>query len=227
MSDDAVRMGLRLLEFECGVSSNVDDSHSAELVDYELSRTAGQAARLAMLIRGQDVVEDEQRLKKVAAIELGLSPPEYAAARRYLHDVDLIAERVTRTGKRVLNEKVNRLNHADNYRRIGELWADGDQRSPKEGSLIHTLDTIIELPTDISSISPLRELRKVDREAVLELGTNAGIMDSVDEDRRIYYSPLLWDVHPKKLNRFLKIANSTEFRNILARTRSRPGHRLH
>ena len=58
-------------------------SHSAELVDYELSRTAGQAARIAMLIRGQDVIEDELRLKKVAAIELGMTPPEYMEARRF------------------------------------------------------------------------------------------------------------------------------------------------
>ena len=71
MDDESIKTGLRVLEFECGVSANIDDSHSAELVDYELSRTAGQAARIAMLIRGQDVIEDELRLKKVAAIELG------------------------------------------------------------------------------------------------------------------------------------------------------------
>jgi hypothetical protein len=71
MANNAVRIGLRLLEFECGITTNIDDSHSAELVDYEVSRTAGQAARLAMLIRGQDVIEDEQRLKKSPPLSSG------------------------------------------------------------------------------------------------------------------------------------------------------------
>ncbi len=74
MGTDAVRMGLRLLEFECGVDANIEDMHAAELVDYEVSRTAGQAARLAMLIRGQDVIDDEQHLKKIASHELGMTP---------------------------------------------------------------------------------------------------------------------------------------------------------
>jgi hypothetical protein len=33
-----------------------------------------------MLIRGQDVIEDEQRLKKIAAHELGIHPAEYTVA---------------------------------------------------------------------------------------------------------------------------------------------------
>ena len=223
MEKDSVQVGLRLLEFECAVHSNVDDSHSAELVDYEASRTAGQAARLAMLVRGQDVIDDEQRLKKVAAIELGMSPPEYTAAMRLLMEGDLVEERTTRLGKRVLNEKVNRLVHADNYRRIGELWLSRDHRSPKEESLIYTLDRVIQAPTEVDQIDALRDLKKSDREAVLELGRNAGIIDSVDEENRIYYSPLLWDVSPRKLAAFLKKADQTSFGQVLKKTRARPG----
>ena len=163
MGKSLVRVGLRLLEFECGVQSNVDDSHSAELVDYELSRTAGQAARLAMLVRGQDVIEDEQRLKKVAAIELGMTPPEYGAARQLLVEADLLEDRQTRLGKRVLNEKVNRLDHADNYRRIGELWVSSGHRTAKEEALIYTLDTLIQAPTEVSEIEPLQAVGKGDR----------------------------------------------------------------
>src|SRR5437773_8729451 len=110
-NSDAVKVGLRLLELECAISANVEDSNSAELVDYDVSRTAGQAARLAMLIRGQDVIEDEQRLKRVVAIELGMSPAEYKAARQFLQEADLIEERTTRLGKQVLNEKVQRVIH--------------------------------------------------------------------------------------------------------------------
>ncbi len=224
MGKNAVRVGLRLLEFECGVHANVDDSHSAELVDYEASRTAGQAARLAMLVRGQDVIEDEQRLKKIAAIELGMTPPEYASAKRLLLEADLLEERTTRLGKRVVNEKVNRLVHADNYRRIGELWLSRDYRSHKEEALIYSLDKLVEAPAELAELDALHDLKKPEeRAAVLELGANAGIIDSLDGEKTVFYSPLLWDVSPKRLAVFLKKANATAFGEVIRKARVRPG----
>src|ERR1700733_8076008 len=195
----SVRIGLRLLEFECGIAANIDDTSSAELVDYETSRAAGQAARLAMLIRGQDVIEDEQRLKKIAAHELSIHPAEYTVAKRLLMEADLVEERTTKSGKSVINEKISRLDHSDNYRRLGELWLSRDHRTHKEEAIIHTLDAIIEAPMAISALAPLHGLKKDDLSAVLELGGNAGIIDSVDAAKKVYYSPLLWDVNPKKL----------------------------
>lgn len=223
MRNDGVRIGLRLLEFECAITANIDFSHSAEMVDYETSRAAGQATRLAMLIRGQDVIEDEQRLKKIAALELGILPPEYYVAKRLLMEADLIEERVTKTGKKVLNEKVSRINHADNYQRLGELWLHHDTRTPKEEALIYTLDEVVKAPTTLSSIQSLSDLTKNDRGAVIELGSNAGLIDSVDEEQNIYYSPLLWDVSPGKLAAFLKIATKTKFNDLITEIMERPG----
>ena len=91
MGIDHTRIGLRLLEVETGIATNIEDKNSPELVDYEISRVAGQAARLAMLIRGQDVIEDELRLKKIAALELG-NPRRYTAVKHGLQEADLIEE---------------------------------------------------------------------------------------------------------------------------------------
>ncbi len=222
MASDGVRIGLRLLEFECGVTANIDDTNSAELVDYELSRATGQSARLAMLIRGQDVIEDEQRLKKIAAIELGIHPAEYNVAKRLLMEIDLIEERTTKSGKSVINEKVNRLNHADNYRRVGELWLMKGDKSHKEEALVHTFDEIVQSPRDITTIDAFRDLNSNDRTAVLELATNAGVMDSVDDGGRVFYSPLLWDVNRDKLAAFLAKARGTAFSEVL-RKANKPG----
>lgn len=222
MAQNSVRIGLRLLEFECGVASNIDDANSAELVDYETSRSAGQATRLAMLIRGQDVIEDEQRLKKVAAVELGLHPAEYTVAKQILMEADLIEERTTKAGKSVLNEKVSRLDHSDNYRRMGEIWLSRGERTHKEEAIIHTLDSMIEAPRDISTLDSLHSLKKSELSAVLELGTNAGIIESVDDKGKIYFSPLLWDVSPKKLAAFLKTASTTCFGELLKKLK-KPG----
>ena len=222
MAQNSVRVGLRLLEFECGIASNIDDANSAELVDYDISRSAGQAARFAMLIRGQDVIEDEQRLKKIVAVELGIQPAQYKEVKRLLLEADLLAERTTKTGKSVLDEKVSRLDHSDNYRRVGEIWLSRSERTAKEEALIHTLDSVVEGPREIGQLDVLRGLKKPDLAAVLELGTNAAILDAVDEEKSVYYSPLLWDVNPKKLAKFLRAASTSSFAEVLKKLR-RPG----
>jgi hypothetical protein len=222
MAIDRTRIGLRLLEFETGVASNIDDTNSAELVDYYASRTAGQAARLAMLIRGQDVIEDQTKLKKIAALELGMTVPEFAAAKRFLEDADLVEDKVTRTGKPVLVEKVERLNHAENYRRVGDLWLVGKDHSQKEEAIIHALDQVVSSPAELNTVDPLRQLPPSDRNAVLEVGGNAGILEVI-QDRQILYTPLLWDVNPKKLAEFLKAANRTAFQQVVSTIRAKAG----
>jgi len=221
---DVRRVGLRLLEFECGVATNVDDTHSAELVDYEVSRSVGQAARLAMLIRGQDVIEDEHLLKKVAALELGISPPEYGAAKRFLMEADLVEERTTRLGKQVLHEKVTRLDHGSNYQRIGELWVQEKRATPKERAFIYTLDTLVERPAALNEIDALDNLGTEDRKGLLELGSNAALIDVFNSgEQRLYYSPLLWDVGPAKLAEFLKRVTVDEFSALLSKLAGKAG----
>jgi hypothetical protein len=222
MSGKDVRVGLRLLEFETGLASNIDDTHSAELVDYEISRIAGQAARVAMLIKGQDVIEDETRLKKLLAVELGMSGPEYSAVKIRLQEADLISERTTKTGKRVIDEKVERIDFAENYRRVGELWLTDKGKTPKEEAMIHTLDVLVKTPASLTQIIPLKDLQQQDRDALIELGVNSGLLELL-EPQGLYYSPLLWDVSPHKLNKFLKVADQSQFHSLLQTIRQKAG----
>lgn len=169
MMGDPTRLGLRLFELEIGVSENIEGAGSAELVDYEVSRIAGQAARLAMVIRGQDVVEDEQTLKKLVAHGLGMSPADYREAKRWLMGIDLIQEAETRTGKQILIEKIERLDHSANYERIGTQWSNAKQRTAREKALIYALDRVVERPSSIGDLDALGNLGRADRKAVLEV----------------------------------------------------------
>ena len=222
MATDGTRLGLRLFELETGLSENIEDANSAELVDYEVSRVAGQASRIAMVLRGQDVIEDEHTLKKLLAHGLGVSPAEYKSAKRFLMDADLLDEAQTATGKRILVEKIERLDHAENYRRLGSLWVAERNKTSKEEALIHTLDRVVERPTSLDNLDTLGNLGKRERSAVLEVGKNAGVLD-VLEQQGYYYSPMLWDVDPKKLRRFLEICDETAFTELLKGLRERPG----
>ena len=91
-----------------------------------------------------------------------------------------------------------RTDHAENYRRIGELWLLSDERSLKEEALVHTLDEVVDGPTSLRDLAALSALAQRDRQGVRELGSNAGLID-VLENTGLLFSPLLWDVSPKKL----------------------------
>lgn len=222
MATSDTRLGLRLFEFETGVHENVDATNSAELVDYDASRTAGRAARVAMILRGQDVIEDEQNLKKLLAYGLGISPNDYRAVKRFLQDADLLDERETKLGKRVLVEKIERIDHADNYRRLGSLWVSKTDKTEKEEALVHTLDVVVERPTALSNLDALGNLTKGERAAVLEVGHNSGVLDVLPQ-QRLYYSPMLWDVDPHRLSKFLRVCDNSQFSTLLTTLRSKPG----
>ena len=92
MTTSNARFGLRLLELEAALASNISP-HSPELVDYEQSRLHGKAARLAMFVRGQDVIDDITRLKKIVASELQIVGADFDATTRLLEEVDLLEDR--------------------------------------------------------------------------------------------------------------------------------------
>ena len=73
-----------------------------------------------MFVRGQDVIDDITRLKKIVAAELQIIGADFDATTRLLEEVDLLEDRKTRTGRRVFHEKVERLDYLSNYERLGE-----------------------------------------------------------------------------------------------------------
>lgn len=217
---DPIRIGLRLNEIEAAISENVEHS-SPELVDYEVTRTHGQAMRIAMMVRGQDVIEDESRLKKILSAELQITPQEYQGAKRLLQELDVLQER-TVLGKSVLVEKVQRLDHSANYKRLGDSWAASRNRSAKEQALVHALDAIIDVPAAPDDVDALANLDDDDQSAVLELAKNAAVLDEVTGSA-LLFSPLLWDIDPKKFGKVVAKLDKTKFRSLLEQVAKRPG----
>lgn len=213
------RVGLRLVELEAGLAENVE-SNSPELVDYETTRTHGQAMRIAMTVRGQDVIEDETLLKKVVTSELQITPQEYQSAKRLLQELDILEERII-LGRSVLVEKVQRLDHAANYERLGESWTSSRGRSAKEEALVYCLDAVISTPGVMEDIDALADLSDEDVDAVIELGKSAAVLDTVSDE--ILYSPLLWDVDPNRLAQVAGVLDRTEFKTHIDKIMKRPG----
>ncbi|HZI08157.1 MAG TPA: hypothetical protein VEZ71_29325 [Archangium sp.] len=188
-----------------------------------MSRSVGQAARLAMLIKGQDVIEDERKLRKIAAMELQITGAGFDSVKRTLQEADLLEEKTIATGKRVLFEKVQRLDFAKNYARLGEVWEANGERTEKEIALTQALDQVITRPMPLSKLDSITALGKSDRAAVIEVAANAAVLDAIQEQDPIYYSPLLWEVDPKRLAAFMKVCNQSTFATLIERVRAKPG----
>ena len=133
------RIGLRLYELESAFASNLD-STSPRLRSYRTSRLLGQAARLCQLIRGLDVIENQDKLVAISAAQLKIDPMHFDDVLDVLEEVDL-AER--RNGK--IYEKVRLLDFGENYERVGELWV---QRAKDAREEITIAESCRERPVD-------------------------------------------------------------------------------
>lgn len=91
-SNASRRIGLRLYELESAFAANLN-STSPRLRSYKVSRLLGQAARLCQLIRGQDVIEDLDKLTAMAALQLKIDPMHFEDVIDVLKEADLVEER--------------------------------------------------------------------------------------------------------------------------------------
>ncbi|HWD39798.1 MAG TPA: hypothetical protein VG944_13190, partial [Fimbriimonas sp.] len=158
------------------------------------------------------------------AAELHITAQEYQGAKRLLQELDVLEERKFQ-GKPVLVEKVQRLDHAANYERLGESWELAKNRSHKEQALVHSLDSIILMPAIPKDVTALADLSADDLEAVLELAKNAAVLDSVNPSR-LLYSPLLWDIDPKKLTKISPTLDKSKFKALIDKVMKKPGSDL-
>ena len=210
------RTGLRVHEIEACLAANIDP-YSAELVEYVNTREVGRAARLAMLIRGMDIIESKTYLARIAASALKIDPTSFESVLRTMMDAGLLRDGVV-GGKRVLVEQVAQVDFSSNYTTLGELWIDRNP-TPKEIASVKLLDTLIEMPTVLEEIPELNELNRKDRNRVIELALNACYIDAIEygyDGRRVFYSPILWDIDPKKVQKFLKLHGQTGLSQVIS-----------
>lgn len=203
MNVEKKRIGLRVHEIEASLAANIDP-YSAELVEYVNTREIGRAARLAMLIRGMDIIKDKSHLARIATSELKIDPTSFENVIRILMDADLLRDGVVGR-KEVWIENVSQVDFGSNYERLGDVWL-LRKPSAKERAAVFLLDRLIKMPSSLDAIPELTELSRSDRRRVIEVAINACFIDEMqlEEDYSLYYTPILWDINPKKLQNFLK-----------------------
>ena len=158
-------------------------------------------------------------MKKLVAHGLGISPADYREAKRWLMDIDLIQEAETRTGKRILIEKVERLNHCENYRRIGIQWSTAKQRTPRRRRSSTTLDRVVEHPSSIGDLDAgSATLEKQSARLSLRFGARM-------PEYRTFWNSKVSTTHRcsgtstrRAVAAFLAICDTSAFRSLLVKT---------
>jgi hypothetical protein len=90
-------IGLRCHDVHQGMA-NVD-VRSAYIAEIETTRLVGMAANIAVNIRGQDVVENGEALKKIAAQELGVDGLNFRSVLDLLQEADMVTLRAVGGGR--------------------------------------------------------------------------------------------------------------------------------
>lgn len=155
----------------------------------------GMAERLAIHIRGIDIIDDERRLYAVAD-RLGIGGLVLDSVLRVMEEAEFIAvERSQGRVKRVV-ERVPYFE--DIYERFGEIWVARNPPHEERENLrvLNELATSPRLLEDISGDFPL----DVDQYRILmEVGKEGGYFSefiSPSDGSAIVYSPLYWEERP-------------------------------
>jgi hypothetical protein len=207
------RAGLRLYELESAFASNLEPT-SPRLRSYRISRLLGQAARLCQLIRGQDVIEDSDRLVAIAAAQLKIDPMHFDSVLEVLKEADLVEER---RGK--LYEKVRQIDFGENYERVGEIWQQR-KKDEREELTVCALDELVEFPRLASELGSFSGVAEPVRKQILEVTNNARLIESlsVGLGEPMLFAPMLWDLDPKRVSSVLgQLGTNSGLKQIMGR----------
>lgn len=210
-------IGLRLFEFETALATSAIESASPSLRHFRKSRLAGQALRLAQLIRGMDVV-DVDRLGALASIRLRIDPVVLDTIIDTLQEADLIALRNDK-----VYERVAQIDFGSNYARIGDLWL-SKRPDGREAVAIHALDELVESPKFANELQAFSNQNKAHTDLVLEIGRNAHLIEPINVGRGepVLLAPMLWDVEPVRFTAAMEQMSLSNLASVVNKIRTLP-----
>jgi hypothetical protein len=191
---DNLAKGIRAQDIHTGLQ---DVNLGAFAVDTANLRLVAMAERLAIHVRGTDVIDDFERFKYMAS-QLGIDPVGLPEVLRVLQELDWA--RVIGSGaSRTVEEKVPYFT---------SVFATGGEHlttlgpTSLEQSILEATDLLALTPMPLESVSKKLGLSKQEATRMLDLGRSGGIIDvyqSEDSGESILYSPLFWSENLKKL----------------------------
>lgn len=159
------------------------------------------AAKLAVNIRGLDVISNIQQLR-VVADQLGIDGPNLQAVLGILQEVDLIT--VEKTGVKIIKIRERIPYFSNAYSVLGEYWQGQDATEIEEATL-QILRRLSKSPRSLEEIKVDLGLGDEEMGVIQQVGEEGCFLKTYEiGGGKIVYSPLFWDENPVALFNVLK-----------------------
>jgi hypothetical protein len=188
-------IGLRAQDIQTGLQDVAISGPAAGVFDTTL--IAGMAARLAVHIRGVDVIQEPDRIYAVAD-RLGIPSMVLPAVLDTLEEAEFAT--VEYKDKRPIKVMDRVPLFGGVYERVGEIWL---ARKPREEEVatVELLNELADGPKGLESIRKASSLKKQQLDLVREVGTAGGYFSEFAPDVKketVVFSPLYWEENPEQ-----------------------------
>ena len=220
MSTSDQEVGLRAQDIQTGLQDTLLRGPVAGLFDN--TRLVGMAERLAIHIRGAEVIDDYDRLCVVAS-RLGIDSLVVPQVLSILEEVEFV--RVDRSHSKVSKVYEDVPYFADIYGRMGSLWRTRSLSEIEQAS-VDILQSLSLSPVPEETMQCQYGLDRGDFSIIKDVGVSGGYItayQSPKDEATILYSPLFWEEHPEVLYALLKKYPAEEIAAAIEKVRTQQG----
>ena len=183
---------------------------------------AGMAARLAVHIRGVDVIDDPRRLYAVAD-RLGISSLILPRVLGLLEEAEFVSVQYKGEQPSRVIDRVPLF--GDVYGGIGEVWR---SKSPREEELatVQLLQELIDAPKELADVERATSLDPSQLKLVLDVGRSGGYIaqfTGIAASEALLYSPLYWEENPEQTFLLIQKWGATRIAAALRRVKEHQG----
>ncbi|KOX19797.1 hypothetical protein ADK67_32500 [Saccharothrix sp. NRRL B-16348] len=212
--------GLRCQDVHAGLR-NVDPN-SGTLTPLAETQLIGMAASLAALIRGQDVIDDAQALRAVAAEQLDVNQFAFADVVKALADVEFV-QGVQTSGGRIVRFTENVPYYDDLYTELGRAWR-ARQPTELEQQMVVLVDHLADTPVPVEELAARIGLDTAAVPQLLEVGDRADLVKTIPLlDGDVVYSPFFGFENPDVVGDLVREHGPTELADAFAALRGEQG----
>lgn len=187
-------IGLRAQDIQTGLQEVKVAGPATGLLDTTL--LVGMACRLAIHIRGVDIINDERRLNLLGG-RIGIDSLVLPNVLNILEEAEFASIEYNSQGRvKRVSERVPYF--GDIYDRLGEIWGDRNPHEVEQAT-VQILDNLVDGPRALNHIRSDQPLDDSDFDMVLGVGREGGYLSnftSPKDDSEVVYSPLYWEEKP-------------------------------
>jgi hypothetical protein len=212
--------GLRCQDVHAGLRNM--DPNSGALAPLWDTQVMGMAASLAALVRGQEVIDNAQALRAIAAEQLDVSPFAFDQVVIALADVGFV-EGVQRAGGKITKFTESVPYYDALYPRLGEAWRER-QPSEIEQQMVLLVDYLADGPVPADETVKQVGLDSAAMPTLLKVAEQSELVKRIQmPDGDVLYSPFFGFENPQVIAELIRDHGADQLAEAFAAVRGEQG----